>query len=255
MPLAPRLLPQRCLVRTLPGHIPKAQQILHAALFSAAAACCTASRISFPSYHLYLAPVLLEPGVCGHGICRNFTASTGYCGVELTRTAAATDRLPVHAICLAALFVCTSYHHRREYLRPPSVIVDTRASPRVTSYPNMADVEMSDAPVAAKKADGVSSKGADKKKFEVKKWNAVALWAWDIVVDNCAICRNHIMDLCEPFPSPYEEKTTDIYEASNAKRTKHQLQARSVPLRGVSATMLSISTAFHDGSRLDQSAR
>jgi hypothetical protein len=24
--------------------------------------------------------------------------------------------------------------------------------------------------------------------FEVKKWNAVALWAWDIVVDCCAIC-------------------------------------------------------------------
>merc|ERR1712012_103444 len=36
----------------------------------------------------------------------------------------------------------------------------------------------------------------EKKRFEVKKWNAVALWAWDIVVDNCAICRNHIMDLC-----------------------------------------------------------
>eukprot|EP00438_Fugacium_kawagutii_P018024 Skav216293 [mRNA] locus=scaffold494:77651:78619:- [translate_table: standard] len=31
---------------------------------------------------------------------------------------------------------------------------------------------------------------------EIKKWSAVALWAWDIVVDNCAICRNHIMDLC-----------------------------------------------------------
>ena len=28
------------------------------------------------------------------------------------------------------------------------------------------------------------------------QWSAVALWAWDIVVDNCAICRNHIMDLC-----------------------------------------------------------
>jgi len=41
-----------------------------------------------------------------------------------------------------------------------------------------------------------ASKGAGGKKFEVKKWNAVALWAWDIVVDNCAICRNHIMDLC-----------------------------------------------------------
>ncbi|ESK83881.1 ring-box protein 1 [Moniliophthora roreri MCA 2997] len=35
-----------------------------------------------------------------------------------------------------------------------------------------------------------------KQRFEVKKWNAVSLWAWDIVVDNCAICRNHIMDLC-----------------------------------------------------------
>lgn len=48
-------------------------------------------------------------------------------------------------------------------------------------------------------------------RFEVKRWNAVSLWAWgkrvdevmkfhrfnlDIVVDNCAICRNHIMDLC-----------------------------------------------------------
>ena len=32
--------------------------------------------------------------------------------------------------------------------------------------------------------------------FEVKKWNAVALWSWDIVVDTCAICRNHIMDVC-----------------------------------------------------------
>ena len=35
-----------------------------------------------------------------------------------------------------------------------------------------------------------------KNRFEVKKWNAVALWAWDIVVDTCAICRNHIMELC-----------------------------------------------------------
>jgi len=43
---------------------------------------------------------------------------------------------------------------------------------------------------------GPSTMSKEKKRFEVKKWNAVALWAWDIVVDNCAICRNHIMDLC-----------------------------------------------------------
>jgi len=71
----------------------------------------------------------------------------------------------------------------------------------------MADVDMTDAPpgstASGKKAIGKSKPGgtleggADgKKRFEVKKWNAVALWAWDIVVDNCAICRNHIMDLC-----------------------------------------------------------
>ncbi|EDW04252.1 RING-box protein 1 [Drosophila grimshawi] len=35
-----------------------------------------------------------------------------------------------------------------------------------------------------------------KKRFTVKRWNSVAMWAWDIAVDTCAICRNSIMDLC-----------------------------------------------------------
>ncbi|MFS7922337.1 putative Zinc finger, RING/FYVE/PHD-type, anaphase-promoting complex subunit 11 [Helianthus anomalus] len=43
---------------------------------------------------------------------------------------------------------------------------------------------------------GPSSSSKKPKRFQIKKWNVVALWAWDIVVDNCAICRNHIMDLC-----------------------------------------------------------
>ncbi|KAJ2990983.1 hypothetical protein NUW58_g2694 [Xylaria curta] len=90
----------------------------------------------------------------------------------------------------------------------------------------MADVDMTDAPsstVATPKRRGADTdaKNDGKQRFEVKKvgitpdcchlackrmeaflltlghqWNAVALWAWDIVVDNCAICRNHIMDLC-----------------------------------------------------------
>ncbi|KAF1933457.1 RING/U-box [Didymella exigua CBS 183.55] len=75
---------------------------------------------------------------------------------------------------------------------------------------------MADAPAPKTKVAkaGASTDSGDKKRFEVKKvsrrvrfrqdwlcinraqWNAVALWAWDIVVDNCAICRNHIMDLC-----------------------------------------------------------
>ena len=70
----------------------------------------------------------------------------------------------------------------------------------------MADVDMPDAgpsapanlkaPTKSSKTGGADAGSDGKKRFEVKKWNAVALWAWDIVVDNCAICRNHIMDLC-----------------------------------------------------------
>ena len=49
--------------------------------------------------------------------------------------------------------------------------------------------------VAVKSKAGPSS-SCCKARFEIKKYNAVALWAWDMVVDNCAICRNHIMDVC-----------------------------------------------------------
>ncbi|KAI4720698.1 hypothetical protein E4T48_03083 [Aureobasidium sp. EXF-10727] len=61
----------------------------------------------------------------------------------------------------------------------------------------MADVEMTDAPPKTKTSKVDTAADSGKKRFEVKKWNAVALWAWDIVVDNCAICRNHIMDLSQ----------------------------------------------------------
>ncbi|KAF8958937.1 hypothetical protein BDZ97DRAFT_1761748 [Flammula alnicola] len=60
----------------------------------------------------------------------------------------------------------------------------------------MADEMDVDVQVEQTKTKG-KKEGKDngKARFEVKKWNAVSLWAWDIVVDNCAICRNHIMDL------------------------------------------------------------
>ncbi|CAD5324715.1 unnamed protein product [Arabidopsis thaliana] len=52
-----------------------------------------------------------------------------------------------------------------------------------------------------------SSSSKNSKRFELKKWSAVALWAWDIVVDNCAICRNHIMDLSNQASATSEECT------------------------------------------------
>ena len=58
------------------------------------------------------------------------------------------------------------------------------------------EVEESGTTVASSDAGSSAVSSTTKKRFEVKKWNAVALWSWDIVVDNCAICRNHIMDLC-----------------------------------------------------------
>ncbi|KAJ4842546.1 RING-box protein 1a [Turnera subulata] len=47
------------------------------------------------------------------------------------------------------------------------------------------------------------------KRLDLKKWNAVCLWAWDIVVDNCAICRNHIMDLCIECQANQASATSD----------------------------------------------
>lgn len=35
--------------------------------------------------------------------------------------------------------------------------------------------------------DGVVATGV---RFEIKKWNAVTMWSWNISAEHCAICRN-----------------------------------------------------------------
>lgn len=37
---------------------------------------------------------------------------------------------------------------------------------------------------------------ASGKLFTLKKWNAVAMWSWDVECDTCAICRVQVMDAC-----------------------------------------------------------
>lgn len=63
----------------------------------------------------------------------------------------------------------------------------------------MADAEAMDVDVPQTvKADGPSDKkkGKEKgsKRFEIKKWNAVAMWSWAICTDTCAICRNNLYE-------------------------------------------------------------
>lgn len=49
-------------------------------------------------------------------------------------------------------------------------------------------------PEAMITADGQPAAGAEDQppRFVIKKWNAVAMWSWDICADTCAICRNSL---------------------------------------------------------------
>ncbi|EAN32022.1 RING-box protein 1B [Theileria parva strain Muguga] len=49
-------------------------------------------------------------------------------------------------------------------------------------------------------------------RFVVKRWSAVAVWSWRMSVDNCAICRNHIMDHCLDCQAKHNKESQDITE-------------------------------------------
>uniref|UniRef100_A0A2M4CT72 Putative scf ubiquitin ligase rbx1 component n=1 Tax=Anopheles darlingi TaxID=43151 RepID=A0A2M4CT72_ANODA len=42
------------------------------------------------------------------------------------------------------------------------------------------------------------------KMFTLKKWNAVAMWSWDVECDTCAICRVQVMGKFFQFQFPYQ---------------------------------------------------
>ena len=55
----------------------------------------------------------------------------------------------------------------------------------------MTDVASTSAAAAPMDVDNV---GGDRPRFEIKKWNAVAMWSWAICTDTCAICRNNLYE-------------------------------------------------------------
>ncbi|THH16603.1 hypothetical protein EW146_g4055 [Bondarzewia mesenterica] len=105
----------------------------------------------------------------------------------------------------------------------------------------MADMEI-DVPA------GTVAKKDDKQRFEVKKWNAVALWAW----------VNSLFFVLDPIQislwrTALSAGTISWTFASIVKQTRYLQQVRNAMLPGVSATMLSTSIAFRAGSRLEMS--
>ncbi|KAM7354859.1 E3 ubiquitin-protein ligase RBX1-like [Cochliomyia hominivorax] len=59
-----------------------------------------------------------------------------------------------------------------------------------------------------------------RKRFIIKKWQAQALWSWDLAIDNCAICRNQIMDFCiecqaNPLCSSIKDECTVAWGTCN----------------------------------------
>lgn len=86
-------------------------------------------------------------------------------------------------------------------------------------------VEESSTPV---KAEGSSSK-KEGKLFTLKKWNAVAMWSWDVECDTCAICRVQVMDACLRCQSETNTSTasSSANNASNNSSANNEITSGS----------------------------
>lgn len=83
---------------------------------------------------------------------------------------------------------------------PPPRFLPSSTTTTTTSMADAMEVERSAAAAApdpkgkAKAAAAPAALPAGTKRFEVKKWNAVAMWSWAICTDTCAICRNNLYE-------------------------------------------------------------
>jgi hypothetical protein len=67
-----------------------------------------------------------------------------------------------------------------------------------------------------------------KRKIEVKKWNAVAVWSWSTSFDSCAICRNTLHEPSIEFQANSQQEGAD--GLSIAVRLSRLFSLLSLPL-------------------------
>ena len=56
---------------------------------------------------------------------------------------------------------------------------------------------------------GAAASANTKRKIEVKKWNAVAVWSWSTSFDSCAICRNTLHEPSIEFQANSQQEGAD----------------------------------------------
>lgn len=75
----------------------------------------------------------------------------------------------------------------------------------VEAQPQGSSSEVRDEENESKEVSGKSppkGKAPSGPPFTLKKWNAVAMWQWDVECDTCAICRVQVMgELAKKYPS------------------------------------------------------
>ena len=77
----------------------------------------------------------------------------------------------------------------------------------------MAEEKKDDAVPVQTEESSSSTSTSSAPRFEIKKWNAVTMWSWDICADTCAICRNSLNEPSIEYqanPSPNNENGLSI---------------------------------------------
>jgi hypothetical protein len=78
-----------------------------------------------------------------------------------------------------------------------------------TTDTKMVSDDAMDAAPTTTTAAATTTPSTNKRKIEVKKWNAVAVWSWSTSFDSCAICRNTLHEPSIEFQANSQQEGAD----------------------------------------------